>query len=542
MNTRLISETLSPVLDRPIIELESWLEQALARAMRDLVETGRIIFIGIGALEKEHVPPSVADAPNGEVQLLPPRNAVKFLAKGQSGEDALYRAALTDLGLEEDLASKFATGTAKTIKKLLETRGSVAFGDIGTFTRLADGTLFFKASEILLALLNRRYAALSPVLLPSIDEVGDAMTASQNSVSTVQASSSSISTAASVGSAGELISDAGNGGAKSSGTGSSQMPNDFFSPKSDTSSKAGMSDDAPSYTYNSQTTSSAAQSEAYSNTQLSGGALSSSPAAHRETEMPSMFKAAATGGASYSPMGNSEDDDPAESDKNRKQLITIVVSLMGVIVLALSFTLYNEFVKSKTPKPVADKSGTSSTEKKDPPKSDTGQRDVTSAEAKSAEVKPADANPVTAHSTDAKPSEVKPAEIKPAETRPSEPVKTELPKVEPPKVEPPKPSATAPSGTTPAVSGAASPAEKVDALKGGYCIVVGSGTSKAETAALVKQYEAKGFSTSTRTLEVGGTTRTRVRVGQYSKKEDAAQAIKDNAAKLPKGAFIDIIK
>ncbi|MBC8042730.1 MAG: SPOR domain-containing protein, partial [Rhizobacter sp.] len=136
------------------------------------------------------------------------------------------------------------------------------------------------------------------------------------------------------------------------------------------------------------------------------------------------------------------------------------------------------------------------------------------------------------------PSETKPAAVEKPAPPVAKPAEKPVEKVaeKPATPVPPKPAVTSATGL---------PAEltvPVESSKGGSCIVVGSGESRKESEMIATPYIAKGLAVSFATAEVGGSTRHRVRVGQFASTAAASKAIKEYASLFPKGAFVVRVK
>ncbi len=523
-----IAKSLAPALAVPETKIHEWLQVIIYRACEELLLSGSVYLSGIGTLRKAHIASRPAEQ-NGEMWLLPPRYTVELLANSDdSSGGLLYDEALDTLGVDDETAEKLSMGFATAVQKTLEFKGQLVLEPLGTLS-MTGKDLTLQPSEWLLGLLNKPYQELvaislsqkqphqalpeQPVSPEKPDLTGAKPVAAEPKTETPAATVQPLSSPPEVQRAEFNPVDFG----LDSGVPQQKSGNRIFIEQSGLLADIEAKSSKPEKKKNLFQPPIPISDEEISNF-LPHDAQE--PATGRETLFTESL--------------STESPAPAPLPKVPKEGIgkgaVITLIMVGISVLAIIVTFFSvsrslrtfptssttlkspaatttseakKFITEQNAKP---SSGTASPKKEETPKQSGGTENLVAG------------NP-TDKSGSPTPMTTAPTSQKDAA----------------PRVETPKPINAAsnwpPELSTPVVE-----------AKGGWCIVVASRPSEAEALEVANTFAQKGFNVSIKPRTVNGELRYRVRVGQFAQQNEALKAIKQYAAQLPKGAFLDKIQ
>jgi hypothetical protein len=519
-----ISKSLAPALAIPETKIHEWLQVIVYRACEELLLSGSVHLPGIGMLRKAHVASRPAEQ-NGEMWLLPPRCTVEILPESDdSSGGLLYDEALDTLGLDDEMAEKFAMGFATAVQKTLEFKGQLELEPLGVLT-LVGKDLTIQPSEWLLDLLNKPYQELVAI---SLSEKWPNQIASEQPALTKQESQTASASSADLPAV-----------ETESSTTTAQLvspvppvqrvelnPSDFgldseVLPQQDENKifieQSGLLADLnikrpkpkkkkfqpPIPIYSEEI-----DKILSSNTQKST-ADSATPSAVASEPTPLQTPA----------------PPPKVPRKgiSKATVITLIIVGISVVAIIAVFFLVSQSLRTFPTSSTASKSpaATTTEAKKTVAEQDTELLSQASGKEKQQTAKQSESteNPKANKPDGTKltfPTPTNPKDAAPSATRarPSD-IIVDLP----------------PELSTPVVE-----------AKGGWCIVVASRPNEAEALEVAKVFAQKGFSVSVKPRIVNGEQRYRVRIGQFAQQQDALKAIKQYTAYLPKGAFLDKVQ
>ncbi len=509
-----ISKSLAPALAVPETKIHEWLQVIVYRACEELLLSGSVYLPGIGTLRKAHVASQPAEQ-NGKMWLLPPRCTVELLSESdESSGGLLYDEALDTLGLDDEMAEKFATGFATAVHKTLEFKGQLELEPLGVLT-LVGKDLTIQPSEWLLDLLNKPYQEL--VAIP-LSEKWPNQIASEQPALTHQESQT----------AGAPSADLPDVEAESSTT-TAQLappvppvqrvelnPSDFgldsldsgILPKQDENifiEQSGLLADL-SIKRSKPKKKKFQPPIPISSEDIDKFLLSST----QESTADSATLSAVAPEPAPSQTPASPPKVPREGI-SKATIITLTIVGVSIIAIVAVFFWLSRSVQtfptsstvSKSPALKSPAATTTTEAKKDIAGQDTKLLSQASVKEKQQTVKQSESTEKPKEAT----SSATPA-------RPSDIVANLPPELSTPVVE----------------------------AKGGWCIVVASRPNKAEALDIAKVFAQKGFNVSVKPRIVNGEQRYRIRIGQFAQQQDALKAIKQYTAYLPKGAFLDKVQ
>ncbi len=527
-----ISKSLAPALAVPETKIHEWLQVIVYRACEELLLSGSVYLPGIGTLRKAHVASRPAEQ-HGEIRLLPPRYTVELLAElDDSNGGLLYDEALDTLGLDDEMAEKFAMGFATAAQKTLEFKGQLELEPLGVLT-LVGKDLTIQPSEWLLDLLNKPYQDLVAI---SLSEKWPTQAPSDPSASTKQEPhTTEVPTAKPLTEKPEM-----------------QPPTAAAQPPAPTPQVQRTEFNPADFGLDSEALPQKQENKIFiEQSGLLADLDIKRPKPEKKKFQPPI-PLSEQEISSFLP-SNTQEPEPATSSEplstealatespapapplkvpkegiGKGTIITLIIVALSVVAIIVTFFLVSRSLRTFPASSVALKS---------PAPATAPEAKKTTAEQPA---EPASEAASTKKEQAAKPSQ--PTEnlvaSKPIEksngTKPPAPTPTN-PKDATPSVATPKPSGIAsnlpPELSTPVVE-----------AKGGWCIVVASRPNEAEALEVANAFAQKGFSVSVKPRTVNGELRYRVRIGQFSQQNDALKAIKQYSAQLPKGAFLDKIQ
>jgi len=500
MNNEIFAKVLAPSLGFDKVKVVHYVDKIFEQSLEELLLHGTVSFAGIGTLKRVYHPAEPRQEPGGNLFLFPPRQSVQY-ADSPSGNagDFVTDIALSQFNLTEEQAAKFSKGIAATVQKVLEVKGVVEVGHIGSLKKAEDGAVVFKESDWLIELLNKPYANLKPTPVSSKKSQEDAAAAFEESAkrATVQQS---------VPQATEGQKDVLSYDSASKNIGQDDAPHHEFGELVDVSPQAGQA-----------SVENTAWKPVDSSTQNQESAMQSSKSSSDKDD------------ATRSLQDDSDDKKDLswlyEEEQSNKNLYMIIGGVVVLLIALLSVFVFigGEEVAENQPAPASEQHAAD------------GEKDEKAAA-------PAEVSQ-SVKSTEAVPVE---------ETVPQAPPVEDAVSQAPPKpkrqyAEPNRELKSASSS-----SGQAKPdtpwfvppqlTKKIDLSLGGYAISVASFPDKSKAEALTKTYDRKGIGATVWQTEVRGKVFNRVLVGSFRSRLEAVRAKEKAVSVLPKDAFIVKVK
>lgn len=521
----IIAKSLSQVLGHSEEKVESWLEVLIYRACEELLLSGSVHLTGVGILKKVPIPSRPAEE-SGVLKLLPPSISVELFPEREESGGFLYDIALDDLGLEESLAEKFVAGCATAIQKTLEFRSQVELGQLGTLRKTERG-LEFEPSEWMLELLNKPYQSLeaitiSPAHKPAASPESPVQTAQTSSPATNEAPSMPAPPAAPAAPAtpASVITrttiDPAEFGLDEAAPTKEEEPKIFLE-------QSGLLADIDKKHKRNRDKKTAFQPPIPSSPEEVDALLQAIQTREPAPAEPEPITEAAEAAIKTAAAPPAAAALPAVREELSKgalfTLIGVAVAVMAIVVIFFLYTRSTRTFPTSSPVATAPASVSRSTESvaKD---ARTGLGN--GAQSTGRESKPTAGQ--TAAKTGDKGESIAAGKLS-AKSEETKPAGRVLPK-----------TAGTALNLPPALSA------PVDEAKGGWTIVVASRPTEQEAKQIAATFADKGFNVSIKPRTVNGELRYRVRVGQFAQQSEALKAIKEYAAQLPKGAFLDKIQ
>jgi nucleoid DNA-binding protein len=530
MKNSLVIENVAKTMDVSPEIVTGWFERITEEAIKEL-ESGSLQLSGFGILRKEHVSTEITSNASGETLLEPPKNTVLFESVTQTDRDFISSVAVRQLKLTPIDAKKLSITYEKILNKVLDVKKQLTLEKIGTFDNTGS-TVTFTPDPLLLAAINERYHYLKPVKIDIMAKPATPRPATpplQQPTPAVAARTSPPrpATAAHNIAPPPLPLPVPPPPMQMTHEEEQMMtPEDQMTPYDDFIPPPPPIKQTPAKRVELKSQDKEIKEimqkpiEQLRNEQPVESTPTETPKV-TERKLTPQLKPKRVSDTGFDEFKNPEKTDAEKSAKRRKRLIIGAATLVVVIAGGV---FYNNYSQKQAEQALAlieqqQKAKLVESEKSELPKA--------AEEAKPAAADKATEEPLVVKE-EAKRVKTK-ADVPPA-TKPEPAAKPEPLK----KPDPVKPAPVAAGGTGLTAA--------YDPVKGGYVIVVASRTSKAEADDIAKTYTAKGFTTSVKSADVNGTTRWRIRIGQFESRQAASAEKTKLGSKIPEDAYIDPVK